>query len=311
MNPYASGHVLLTGGSGFIGSHVRRLLRSRGTPVRVLTHHTSTDADELVRGDLNDPASLRGVCEGITTLVHAASVINGSEEECRAVNERGTAALVAEARRSGVRRVVYVSTAAVYGHGVHRGIDEDAVVPAPVSPTSRSRLEAESSVLAAGGTVLRPMFVYGEGDRWFIPTVARLAGLLGARPSGGRARLSLISVEALAEAVCAVAQSPTRDLEGAVLHVTPSAATTLGEILDALTENGLLPELTEEIDHGTALTRLGAATARTLSLLDSDHFYDGGRLRRAVHLPPDAPFKETFPRYAHWYREAITATAPE
>ncbi|MFF2384313.1 NAD-dependent epimerase/dehydratase family protein [Streptomyces sp. NPDC058108] len=311
MNPYASGPVLLTGGSGFIGSHVRRLLRSRGTPVRVLTHHTSTDADELVRGDLNDPASLRGVCEGITTLVHAASVINGTEDECRAVNERGTAALVAEARRSGVRRVVYVSTAAVYGHGVHRGIDEDAVVPAPVSPTSRSRLKAESSVLAAGGTVLRPMFVYGEGDRWFIQTVARLAGLLGARPSGGRARLSLISVEALAEAVCAVAQSPTRDLEGAVLHVMPSAATTLGEILDALTENGLLPELTEEIDHDTALTRLGAATARTLSLLDSDHFYDGGRLRRAVHLSPDAPFKETFLRYAHWYREAITATAPE
>ncbi|MGW0799825.1 NAD-dependent epimerase/dehydratase family protein [Streptomyces sp. NPDC002692] len=311
MNRFASGPVLLTGGSGFIGSHVRRLLRSRGTPVRVLAHHTETDADDLVRGDLNDPASLRGVCEGITTLVHAASVINGSEDECQAVNERGTAALVAEARRSGVRRVVYVSTAAVYGHGVHRGIDEDAVVPAPVSPTSRSRLKAESSVLAAGGTVLRPMFVYGEGDRWFIQTVARLARLLGARPSGGRARLSVLSVDALAEAVCAVAQSPTHDLDGAVLHVTPPAATTLGEILDALTENGLLPELTEEIDHDTALTRLGDATARTLSLLDSDHFYDSGRLRRAVHLPPDAPFKDTFPRYAGWYTQAITATAPE
>ncbi|MEU3983397.1 NAD-dependent epimerase/dehydratase family protein [Streptomyces sp. NPDC026672] len=307
VNPFASGPVLLTGGTGFIGSHVRRRLRSRGTPVRVLAHHADTDADELVRGDLGDPDSLRGICEGVTTLVHTASVINGSEEACRSVNERGTAALVAEARRAGVRRIVYVSTAAVYGQGVHRGITEDAVVPAPVSPTSRSRLKAEGSVLAVGGTVLRPMFVYGDGDRWFVPTVARLALRLGARPAGGRARLSLVSVDALAEAVCAVARLPTTGLDGAVLHATPPAPTALGEILDTLTEHGLLPPLTDEIDHDAALALLGDATARTLSLLDVDHYYDGGRLRRAVDLPPEAGFRETFARYAGWY-EGVMAT---
>ncbi|MET9385219.1 NAD-dependent epimerase/dehydratase family protein [Streptomyces sp. NPDC002928] len=311
MNQFASGPVLLTGGSGFIGSHVRRLLQSRGTPVRVLAHHADADSDEVVWGNLADPASLRGICAGVTTVVHTASVINGSEEACRTVNERGTAALVAEARRAGVRRLVYVSTAAVYGDGVHQGIAENAVAPEPVSPTSRSRLMAESSVLAAGGTVLRPMFVYGAGDRWFVPAVAELARRLSARLAGGRARLSLISVHALAEAVCAVARLPTARLEGATLHAAHPAPTTLAEILDVLVEEALVPTLADEIGYEQAVAELGQGMSRRLGLLGFDHYYDSARLWQAVDVSAGPGFLETYPHCAQWYREVISAALPK
>lgn len=310
MNEFVPGPVLLAGGFGFIGSHVRGLLQSRGIPVRLLAHHAGADSDQVVRGDLADPASLRGICAGVTTLVHTASVVSDSEEVCRTVNERGTAALVAEARRAGVRRIVYVSTAAVYGDGVHRGITEDAVEPAPVSPTSRSRLLAEGSVLAAGGTVLRPMFVYGTGDRWFLPAVADLARQLSGRLTGGRARLSLISVHALAEAVCAVAGLPTTGLEGAILHAAHPAPTALAEILDVLVEESLLPALADDIGHDRAVAQLGRSASRRISLLSSDHYYDSAKLWQATDVCPGAGFRESFGHCAPWYREAMGAVRP-
>ncbi|MCF3124278.1 NAD(P)-dependent oxidoreductase [Streptomyces arenae] len=300
------GTVLLTGGAGFIGSHVRRLLRSRGTPVRVLAHRADVDAADTVRGDLADPASLRGICAGVTTLVHAASIINGSEEECRAVNEHGTAALVDEARRAGVRRIVYVSTAAVYGEGVHRGITEDAVDPAPVGPTSSSRLAAEKLVRAAGGTVLRPMFVYGAGDRWFIPQVASLAGYLTESLADGGSRLSLISVDDLAEAVCAVAQLPPGEVDGEVLHVTHPEPTPLAEILEVLAENSLTAALPGDA-HERTVAAMGASAPRRLRLLTSDHYYDSARLWRSVDVSCGPGFRTAFPRYAQWYKDAIAA----
>ncbi|MGD3112663.1 NAD-dependent epimerase/dehydratase family protein [Streptomyces sp. YGL11-2] len=298
----------MTGGAGFIGSHVRRLLQEHGTPVRVFAHRADVDSDDTVRGDLADPASLDGICTGVTTLVHAASVINGSEEACRAINESGTAALVAEARRAGVRRIVYVSTAAVYGTGVHRGITEDEVEPAPVGPTSTSRLAAEHSVRAAGGTVLRPMFVYGAGDRWFLPTAAALAGQLAADPASGAARLSLISVHDLAEAVCAVAQSPTEELDGEVLHATHPEPTTLAEVLEVLAGESLVPARCDDA-YGRAVADPGSAPSRRLTLLNTDHYYDSSRLWRAVDASCGPGFRATYPRYAQWYRDTIGTAA--
>ncbi len=124
---------------------------------------------EFVRGDLSDPPSLRGVCADTDVLVHCATRIGGDAETVEAVNDLGTRALVEEAVRSGVGRIVYVSTAAVYGRGPFRGVRPGQVPIAPASATSRTRAAAERHVLDAGGLVLRPHLVHGEGDRWVDP----------------------------------------------------------------------------------------------------------------------------------------------
>lgn len=182
----------MTGGTGFVGSHVTaRLTAAVGAPagregpegpdgpaLRLLGHrralpgHTGAAAGiETVTGDLTDPASLRGICEGVTTVVHLAARIGGTEEECRTVNVEGTRALLAEAARAGVRRFVHLGTAAVYRDEPHRGEAEGLLPEEPVSATSVTRLEGERLVLAAGASWCGPTWstdaaTPGWSPRW-------------------------------------------------------------------------------------------------------------------------------------------------
>nr|WP_267130941.1 NAD-dependent epimerase/dehydratase family protein [Streptomyces alkaliphilus] len=162
-----------------------------GTAVDVLVRAVPRDAGDRpgVRwrtADLTDPRSLDGVVRGADALIHLASRVSGEEAACTAINTLGTRALMAEAHRAGIARVVHLSTTAVYGPGPHRGIGVDEIAQAPVFAASRSRLAAEAPALAAGAVVLRPGLVLGRGDRWgCLPspnsaTVCRPAGTAAA-----------------------------------------------------------------------------------------------------------------------------------
>ncbi|MEV7046355.1 NAD-dependent epimerase/dehydratase family protein [Amycolatopsis sp. NPDC051061] len=120
--------ILVTGATGFVGTAVLRELvgRGMGPRVRVFVRRPvpgwMTDAGVTTwRGDLTDAPGLAGACTGITMLVHLASQIGGDPGSCRAVNEEGTANLLAEARRAGTPGLLYLSTCAVYRDGEHRG----------------------------------------------------------------------------------------------------------------------------------------------------------------------------------------------
>ncbi|MFI9325609.1 NAD-dependent epimerase/dehydratase family protein [Kitasatospora aureofaciens] len=126
--------VALTGATGFIGSAVRAALAARGVPVRALVRgepvadgHTA-----WVRGDLADRSALTELCSGAGALLHLASLVGGGAEECAAVNDRGTAAVMAAAARAGTDRIVHLSTTAVYGEGPHTGVGVDEVPAAAV-----------------------------------------------------------------------------------------------------------------------------------------------------------------------------------
>ncbi|MEV7616899.1 NAD(P)-dependent oxidoreductase [Streptomyces sp. NPDC089799] len=200
--------MLVTGASGFVGTHVVERLVAQGVPLRVLLRDRELPelpGVEVVRGDLTKPETLHGLCEGTGVLLHLAARIGGSEEDCRAVNETGTRVLLAEAERAGVRRIVQLGTAAVYRDGAHRGAAEGELAEEPGSVTSATRLAGERLVLAAGGTVVRPHLVYGRGDRWVVPELVRMLTLLPRWVEGGRARMSMISVDALAGALSELA----------------------------------------------------------------------------------------------------------
>ncbi|MFG3496024.1 NAD-dependent epimerase/dehydratase family protein [Streptomyces sp. NPDC047928] len=265
------------------------------------------DRREVLRSaDLSAPASLRGVCEGVHTLVHCASLIGDRAEDCDAVNDRGTRALVQEAVRCGVRRIVYVSTAAVHGRGAFRGASGDRPPPvAPVSAVSRSRAAAERHVLDAGGTVLRPHLVYGAGDRWVVPSLAALDRLLGARLTGITAAQSLVDVADLARAVVAAALTP-RPL-AAVYYVGHPEPVDGTRLMDAVREVlGRAPH--------AATTGLGAVRARLagqprvlehVERLAADHWFADDRIWGELDCPPGPGFAARLPRYADWYREFL------
>lgn len=121
--------VLVTGGAGFIGSHLTETLVKRGDQVRVLDNFSSgspknlaglEDKIELVQGDLRDRGDVQAAVSKIDLIFHQAAFVSVPQSienprECYEVNVNGTIELLEAARQAGVRRVVLASSAAVYG----------------------------------------------------------------------------------------------------------------------------------------------------------------------------------------------------
>ncbi|MFJ9443682.1 NAD-dependent epimerase/dehydratase family protein [Kitasatospora sp. NPDC101235] len=310
--PAARPTVALTGATGFIGSAVLAALAARGVPVRALARkppQSAVPGTAWVPGDLADPVALTELCTGAGALVHLASRVDGGAEECEAVNDRGTAALMAAATRAGVRRIVHLSTAAVYGEGPHAGIEVDEVPPAPVSEASRTRLLGERHALAAGGHVLRPGLVTGSGDRWVVPALAELVRRVPVRWEGGSARLSMVDRTDLARLITVLALDGHAAAPG-VHHASHPEPVRGGDLLAALAALGLLPAPDGPAVPWEECRRLlaaapGRVSERQFGLIARDHWYRSERIWRLAACPPGPGPLARLPQAAAWYREAL------
>lgn len=150
--------VLVTGGAGFIGSHVSRALIERGDSVRILDNLSTgrrsqvhPEAD-LWEADLRDPEAVRRAAAGMEAILHVAalpSVARSWNDPVTTldVNFLGTANLLDAALAAGVERLVYSSSSSVYGDQVPERKAE-TVPPRPKSPYAHSKLAGEKLVLA-------------------------------------------------------------------------------------------------------------------------------------------------------------------
>lgn len=169
--------VLVTGATGFTGSHLTRALVEQG-PVRVLVRSTERarqvlpDAVEVVEGDITDRAVVARTIDGCRVVFHLAAAYREAGLPRRRyyeVHVTGTANLLDAACRAGVRRFVHVSTVGVHGHIADPPADETwPHRPGDVYQATKS--EAERLALAFGAqhglpvTVARPTAIYGPGD---------------------------------------------------------------------------------------------------------------------------------------------------
>ncbi|MGI5456668.1 NAD-dependent epimerase/dehydratase family protein [Streptomyces sp. CA-249302] len=302
---------MITGASGFVGGHVVREAEQLQLDLRVMARRrTGPDSGRrVVRGDLADPASLRGVCDGVDVLIHCAAQIGGTAEANEAVNARGTTALVAEARRAGVARIVHLSTASVYGRGVFRGSRPEELTRNPGSPTSRTRAVAEDAVLSAGGIVLRPHLVYGEGDTWVGPGLVRILRTLPGTVGGWSSLMSVIAVRDLAGLLVATALAPRSALTAPVYHAAHPVPVTAGTVLRAVADCTGTPWPDREFTVEQARTILAAngRSSSGLDLLATDHFFGSDPLWSDLGRAPGAGFDRGFQGSAHWYRKTLQA----
>ena len=276
----------ISGGAGFLGLHLARRLLADGHEVRTLDVAPLDDpqlersVDELV-GDVRHPGRARELVAGADFLVHAAAAlpISGARDEIRSVNVEGTATLLAAALEARVRRVVLISTTAVYGVPDTHPIGEDAPLVG-VGHYGRSKIEAEdvSRAFERRGlptTIIRPKTFIGPERLGVFEILfdwvreGRRIYVLG---DGGN-RYQLLAVEDLVEAVVLAGR---KRVAGRTLNVGASEFGTVRTDLEAL------------IEHAGSSSRVTPVPARPAELV-----------LRALELARLSPLAEWHYRTAH------------
>jgi len=177
--------IAITGGTGFVGSHLIELALIEGHQVNALTRRPQEHQAGVtwIEGALDRPESLAALCAGCDAVIHVAGVINGSAHEFHQGNVVGTQNMLAAATDAGTSRFIHVSSLSA------REPD--------LSAYGRSKHESEAPVMASAcdWTIVRPPAIYGPRDREMLD-LFRFArrGVLPLPPGG---RISVIHVRDL------------------------------------------------------------------------------------------------------------------
>ena len=265
--------VSISGGAGFLGLHLARRLLADGANVRSLDVGPLDDPElersvEELRGDVRDRAAVERLVRGADVVVHAAAAlpIQASRAAIRSVNVGGTANVLAAARDAGVRRVVFVSSTAVYGIPERHPIREDDPLVG-VGAYGESKIEAERvcrefGALGLETVIVRPKTFVGPERLGVFEILfdwvreGRRIYVLGT----GDNRYQLLAVEDLVDAI--VRSFDAREVAGEAVNVGAAEFGTVREDLTAL------------IGHAGSRSRLrpvparpAEAVLRTLELL--------------------------------------------
>ncbi len=256
--------ALVTGGAGFIGSHVCRQLLERGWQVRVLDNlsmgkrENVPDGAQLIVGDVRDPDTVRKTIAGVDVLFHLAAVVSirMSVDEFyndAEVNLLGTLNLLQACAERGIGKFVYASSMAVYA-------DSPSPVPiaedydlSPISPYGIAKLASESYVLQVGKqflfdtVALRYFNTYGAGQT-FTPYVGVITIFIRRLLSGqspiifgdGEQRRDFVHVEDVASATVAAAE---QNVSGTVINVGTGTSTSVNQIA-AMLRAKIMPDIT-------------------------------------------------------------------
>jgi nucleoside-diphosphate-sugar epimerase len=236
------GLALVAGGSGYFGSLLVRRLRQEGQRVRVFD---LTDADdrpegvEFQRGDIRDPDACRRACAGAMTVYHCVAQVPLARDSSLfwSVNRDGTRNLLEAARTAGARKVIYISSSAVFGVPRDAPITR-ATQPLPAEPYGAAKLAAEAICreLAAEGldvAIIRPRTILGHGRLGIMQIVfewvhrGRDVFVLGR----GANLYQFVHADDLAEACLLAARRPGF----AVYHIGAERFDTMRETLEGLT----------------------------------------------------------------------------
>jgi UDP-glucose 4-epimerase len=172
--------ILITGGAGFIGSHLANQLHQQGHFVRVLDDLSGGDPTKLTnginfsRGDVRDIPKLWSLLQGVEVVYHLAARVSVPASvlyprEYNDVNVGGTVALLEACRDVGVRRVILASSATIYGNQAQQPVHEE-MAPQPTVPYAVSKLAAEQFLFIIGRlagfqtVALRIFNAYGPGQ---------------------------------------------------------------------------------------------------------------------------------------------------
>ncbi len=252
-------NYLITGGAGFIGSHITRALMEQGAKVRILDNFSSGKRDnlqgldvEIIEGDLRDASRVTEAVRGVNIIFHEAAFVSVPEsmekpQECFDVNVSGTSILFEAARKAGVQRAVIASSAAVYGDSTAMPLVEDTPLKQLSPYASSKRIDEKYAELYTNYfgfevTALRYFNVYGPRQRpdsmYAAAVPIFIRRMLDNKPitiygDGGQSR-DLINVKDVVQANLLASEHPKAP--GQIFNVCTGVETRLLDLLDILYE---------------------------------------------------------------------------
>ena len=320
--------VLVTGGTGFIGSHLVEALLAQGHEVRCLVRDTrrlgwisGLPSVMIAQGGMDEPDSLLEGMRGVDQVYHVAGLTRArAAREFFRVNAEGTRHLVHACLETpgGPRRLVHLSSLAAVGPMPMATACAEDVPPRPVSPYGTSKLQGEAAVLGVRDrlhvTVLRPPVVYGPRDRGVLEVVRWVGRGLLPMPAGPARTLSLCYVEDLVTALLTAGEAKVPS--GEIFHVASEGAFTWEQVGDALGEAlGIHPTplripmpillaLATGADALAWLTGRPSYFSRGKVREAAGHWLcDTGKARRQLGFVPRVGLRKGAAVTVNWYRE--------
>lgn len=322
----------VTGGTGFLGEAVVRLLVPQAECVRVLVRRPEDDARvealraRPIRGDLTEAEACAALIHPGDVVFHCAARVEmtGKWEDFRQTTIEGTRRLLHAALSRRVQRFVYVSSAAVYSKentaGGSVSAEKTRAVPARYNLYGRAKILAETLVrtecerAGCSWVILRPVFIYGPGNRVLVRNFSRLLARKRLFVVGpGNNRISTAYIDESAEAV--VLAGLHAKAHGRVYDVASDEVVTQAEFLNSTADALGMPRPTRHIPARLAFTAAWAAdmaarlpgveppfTRAMIDLMSADQVVDAGRLREELGWVHRTRFAEGMRRMRDWYR---------
>ena len=325
--------AFVTGATGFVGSHVARVLAEQGADLRLLVRSSSDPKNiqnltaERVIGDLRDPGSLEKAISGCDTVFHVAADyrlwIRDPEQMYRS-NVEGTRAILEAARKNGVRRVVYTSSVATMGftsNGHSANEDSPVALENMIGHYKRSKFMAEQIVLASGKraekggmnvVVVNPTTPVGEQDIKPTPTGRIIVDFLKKKfPAYVDTGLNLVDVRECARGHVAALEKG----RSGERYILGGENLTLKQILDKLAAITGLPSpkvrvpyavalaagVVDQVVTGRILRREPRATIEAVRMSRKKMFVTSGKAERELGWKV-VPVDDALRRAVEWFR---------
>ena len=318
--------ILVTGGSGYFGSTLRRHLRERGAEVRNFDLVPCDDlgpSESYMRGDIRDPESVRHACEGVDVVHHNVAQVPLARDRhlFESVNVTGTENLLAAARAAGVKKLVYTSSSAVFGVPEKNPVTED-MTPHPGEAYGRAKYEGEIRCRAwiekgLDVSIVRPRTILGHGRLGIFQILFEWIREGANVPVLGRGdnRYQFVHADDLASA-CLLAGERAGP---SIYHAGAATFGTMREALENLCRHAGTRSRVKSVPMGPAVLGMKVTSALGLSPLGAYHalmygrsmWFDCSRAVRELGWRPRFSNDEMLADSYDWYlahREEVLST---
>jgi nucleoside-diphosphate-sugar epimerase len=338
MSAAELGEVLVTGGGGFLGTALIKLVLERGLRVRSLARRRYPHLEELgveqILGDIADPAIVGRAVAGCETIFHTAAKagIWGSDREYERTNVQGTRNVIEACRAHGARRIIYSSSPSVVFNGLDmEGVDEsvpysqtfEAAYPATKARAEQIILGSNSGGLAT--IALRPHLIWGPGDNNLLPRIL-------ARAKGGRLRrigrrdplIDPIYIDnaALAHLLAADRLEAGSPIAGRIYFVTQGETIPLWDMINHFLKAAKMAPVKRSVSRPVAFAAAGLMelgyvlsgrqneppmTRFLARQLSTTHWFNIDAARRDLGYEPRVSISEGLRRLEQWLERGVVS----